>query len=221
MTPYWPADGVHPTCASCSWAVSPANLVEHSNLIPVWVVDGTVPASNVLLAADGSQATLRALDHMAFMLSGQPTQPIQMLHVRPRIQDYCEITMEKETIQDAESVLLDEDRHCMDDFYSQALAVLQKNGVDNSRLKMQYTLKAKMSVPRSIVGYARDKGFRHHRPGPARAEQQSLFRQCIPWLAPKSRGHEPLDSALTLTAHCGRTGTRGLTALTQISMIAF
>jgi nucleotide-binding universal stress UspA family protein len=135
-----------------------ANLVEHSNLIPIWVVDGTVPDGNVLLAADGSQATLRALDHMAFMLSGQPTQPIQMLHVRPRIQDYCEITMEKETIQAAESVLLDEDRHCMDDFYSQALAVLQKNGVDNSRLKIN-TFEGKLSVPRSIVGYARDNGF--------------------------------------------------------------
>jgi nucleotide-binding universal stress UspA family protein len=113
-----------------------ANLVEHSSIIPVWVVEGTVAAGKVLLAADGSQSTLRALDHLAYMLSAQPTLSLELVHVRPRIQDFCEIAVEEATTQDAESVLLNEDRHCMDNFYSQAIAVLKKNGVDEKRLKI-------------------------------------------------------------------------------------
>jgi nucleotide-binding universal stress UspA family protein len=132
-----------------------ANLVEHSELIPIWVVDGTVSSDKILLAADGSQSALRALDHMAFMLSGHSTHAIHVLHIRPRFQDYCEIEMEEATTQDAETVLLNDDRHCMDNFYQQALALLEKNGMEKDRLKVD-TLDGKLSVARSIQNYASD-----------------------------------------------------------------
>ena len=132
-----------------------ANLVEHSELIPIWVVDGTVSSDKILLAADGSQSALRALDHMAFMLSGHSTHAIHVLHIRPRFQDYCEIEMEAATTQDAETVLLNDDRHCMDNFYQQALALLIKNGMEKDRLKVD-TLDGKLSVARSIQNYASD-----------------------------------------------------------------
>jgi nucleotide-binding universal stress UspA family protein len=132
-----------------------ANLVEHSELIPIWVVDGTVSSDKILLAADGSQSALRALDHMAFMLSGHSTRALHVLHIRPRFQDYCEIEMEAATTQDAETVLLNDDRHCMDNFYQQALALLKKNGMEKDRLKVD-TLDGKLSVARSIQNYASD-----------------------------------------------------------------
>ena len=132
-----------------------ANLVEHSELIPIWVVDGTVSSDRILLAADGSQSALRAIDHMAFMLSGHSTQAIHVLHIRPRFQDYCEIEMEAATTQDAETVLLNDDRHCMENFYQQALALLKKNGMEKDRLKVD-TLDGKLSVARSIQNYASD-----------------------------------------------------------------
>ncbi len=135
-----------------------ANLIEHSDLIPIWMVDGDVTTSKVLLAADGSQSTLRALDHMAFMLSGLPEQTIELLHIRPRLQDYCEISLEEETVQDAESILQDEDQHCMDDFYSRALTVLENNNVARDRLNMT-SLDGKLSVPRRILQYAGENGF--------------------------------------------------------------
>jgi nucleotide-binding universal stress UspA family protein len=135
-----------------------ANLVEHSELIPIWVVDGAVSSDKILLAADGSQSALRALDHMAFMLSGHSTHAIHVLHIRPRFQDYCEIDMEEETTQDAETVLLNDDRHCMENFYQQALALLEKNGLDKDRLKVD-TLDGKLSVARSIQNYASDKTY--------------------------------------------------------------
>ena len=135
-----------------------ANLVEHSQVIPIWVVDGNVPNNNVLLAADGSQSTLRALDHLAFMLADQTEQAIKMLHIRPRIQDFCEIALDKELAHNAETVLLDEDQHCMDDFYGMAQTVLQKNNVDESRLEI-VTLDGKLSVTRSILSHARDNSY--------------------------------------------------------------
>ena len=107
-----------------------ANLIENSELIPVWVVDGAVSSDKILLAADGSQSALRALDHLAFMLSIHPTLMIRVLHIQPRFQDYCEIDLENESARDAETVLLDDDRHCMENFKQQALTILAKNGLD-------------------------------------------------------------------------------------------
>jgi nucleotide-binding universal stress UspA family protein len=135
-----------------------ANLVEHSGVIPVWVIDGTVASTKVMLAADGSRSTLRALDHLAFMLSGRPSPKIHILHVRPRFKDYCEIVLEEDASRGAETVLRDEDQQCMDDFHRQALAVLGKNGIDQGALNVT-TLDGKLSIPRSIRAYARDNGY--------------------------------------------------------------
>jgi len=60
------------------------------------------------------------------MLSGHPTKDLQILHLRPRLQDYCEIEMTAETVQDAETVLFDDDPHCMANFRAQAQTVLKK-----------------------------------------------------------------------------------------------
>jgi nucleotide-binding universal stress UspA family protein len=135
-----------------------ANLVAHSKVIPIWVVDCEIHTTKVLLAADGSRPSLTALDHMAFMLSGDSNQKIHVLHVQPRFQDYCVIEAENDTARNAEEALQDGDRHCMRDFYTQALTVLEKNGIDPSRLDME-TLGGNLSVSRTIVEYARKHQF--------------------------------------------------------------
>lgn len=135
-----------------------ANLVEHAKDIPVWMVDGQVTSDKVLLAADGSTASLRALDHLAFMLSGRADVKIDVLHIRPRFQDYCEITLEEETVQDAQAALNDDDAVCMDDFYRQALEILDKNGISKDRMDLQ-TLDGSLSIPRAILKYAQDGQF--------------------------------------------------------------
>jgi hypothetical protein len=95
---------------------------------------------------------------MALVLSGHPTHVIQILHIQPRFQDYCVIDVESETVRDAETVLLNDDRRCMEDFHHQALAVMRKNGLDEDRL--QWTaLDGQMSVVRSILGYAGENDF--------------------------------------------------------------
>ncbi len=129
-----------------------ANLVEHTTLVPIWVVDGTVSSANILLAADGSASALRALDHVAFMLSGHPTPDLQILHIRPRLQDYCEIEMTNEAARDAETVLISDDQHCMTGFREQAMTVLEKNDFPMERLNWE-TLDGKLAVAHAILNH--------------------------------------------------------------------
>ena len=110
------------------------NLIEHAQITPLWVVDGKVTASKILLAVDGSQGALRALDHVCFMLSDAPEQHLDIIHVQPLFSDYCDIDISQEISDSAQEIILSGDRHCMDDFYSQAQLVIQKYGVATERV---------------------------------------------------------------------------------------
>ena len=135
-----------------------ANLVAHSKLVPIWVVDGEVRTGDILLAADGSNTSLRALDHLAFMLSGSDHHNLHVLHVQPRFQDYCKIDLEAEAREQVEASFQDDENKCMDDFHARALEVLDKNNVDRDRFKLE-TMAGALSVPRTIVQYANDAGI--------------------------------------------------------------
>jgi nucleotide-binding universal stress UspA family protein len=135
-----------------------ANLVEHTDLIPVWVVDGTVISEKILLAVDGSSSALRALDHATFMLAGHPTADLEILHVRPRLQDYCDIERTNETARDAEKFLISEDQNCMNDFRGQAMAIIEKNGFPVDHLHWE-TIDGKLSVARAILNHTARNGY--------------------------------------------------------------
>ncbi len=135
-----------------------SSLVEHSKSIPIWVVDGTVTSTDVMLAADGSPATLRALDHLAFMMAADERRNVNLVHVRPRFKDYCEIDLEAESAQSAHEAILNSDQRCMDDFYPQALEVLAKYNIDAGRLDV-HQLDGRMSIARSVLQHAADHGF--------------------------------------------------------------
>jgi nucleotide-binding universal stress UspA family protein len=135
-----------------------ASLVEHSKVTPIWVIDGEADAANILMAADGSQASLRALDHLAFLLSGQEKQNVHILHVRPRFQDFCEIELDPDTAKDVNEAYLEEDQHCMDNFYPKAIEVLQRNGINKERLDFK-TIDGNLSIPRAILAHARKNNF--------------------------------------------------------------
>lgn len=66
--------------------------------------------------------------------------------------------MEAETEKGAEEIFQVIDQKCMDDFFPRALAVMEKNGVDRSRLEL-VTIEDSLSVPSAIVQYAVDNDF--------------------------------------------------------------
>ncbi len=47
----------------------------------------------LLLAVDGSESSLRMVDHVSFMLSGNTSTSITLLHVTNSAQNYCEIDL--------------------------------------------------------------------------------------------------------------------------------
>lgn len=131
-----------------------ANMIEHANVIPVWMVDGEVANDLIVLAADGSQNSLRALDHLAFMLGGQEKAAIRVLHIKPQLREVCDIGVDDETMAAAEEILLDGDRHCIDGFYSQAREIVRKNGLDPDRMEVQ-TVASRVSITGAIIDAAR------------------------------------------------------------------
>lgn len=133
-------------------------LLEHVQLTPVWIVDGEVADSNILLAADGSPNSLRALDHLCFMLSGDPEAAVQLVHVKPRFQELCEIQINGDTAAAAQEAILDSDRRCIDDFYNQAAKVLEKNDISPDRLTIQ-TIENRLSTAGAVVDAAVKGGF--------------------------------------------------------------
>jgi nucleotide-binding universal stress UspA family protein len=135
-----------------------AHLIENSAVIPVWLVDGDVHSTRVLAAVDGSESALRAVDHISFMLSGNPEVRVCFLHVTPRLKDYCEINFGMETGGGLEAVMGQEDRRCMDDFFPAALAKLRGAGFRDSQVETQ-TAATFLGVGETILKAAREGGF--------------------------------------------------------------
>lgn len=135
-----------------------ANLAANSPVTPIWVVDGEILGTKVLLAVDGSSRALRAVDHSAFMLGGDPSACIHMLHVQPRFEDACEMDTEPAAVPEMDSIVLDGDERCMRDFYAQAMGIAARYGFDANRVQME-TLSGRVFAGKAILEAARKGGF--------------------------------------------------------------
>ena len=135
-----------------------AHLIENSPVIPVWLVDGDVRSTRVMAAVDGSESALRAVDHMAFMLSGNPEVRFCFFHVAPRLKDYCEIDFGAEAGGGLETLIAQGDQHCMDDFFPAALAKLREAGFREEQIETR-TATTLLSVGETILTAAREGGF--------------------------------------------------------------
>ena len=127
-----------------------ANLIDNSQLLPVWMVDGEPASGKILLAVDGSPGALRALDHLAFILSGSKDTPIHMIHVQPTLQDFCEIEVPDDPASEAQAILLNSDRQCIDDFHAQACAILKRYGFGSECMELQ-TIRKRSGPARGIM----------------------------------------------------------------------
>ncbi len=58
-----------------------SNLLERSEVIPVWMVDGDVKSQRILVAVDGSESSYRAVDHVIYMFSENPEIKFSLYHV--------------------------------------------------------------------------------------------------------------------------------------------
>jgi nucleotide-binding universal stress UspA family protein len=57
-----------------------SSLLHKCHDVPVWIVDGQVDSRKFLVPVDGSHFTLEALDHLCFILQGNPYAEITLFH---------------------------------------------------------------------------------------------------------------------------------------------
>jgi nucleotide-binding universal stress UspA family protein len=134
-----------------------SQLVEHSRLIPVWVVDGDVESMKVMLAVDGSEASLRAVDHFSFMVGGNEELKVTVFHVTPMLRNYCVIDFdEKES--DAGKVIARGARRCVDHFYAQARKKFTEAGLRDDQVELE-VVKRSVDVGKAIVGQIRKQDY--------------------------------------------------------------
>ena len=147
-----------------------------------------------MAAVDGSESALRAVDHMAFMLSGNPEIRFCFFHVTPLLKEYCEIHFDAERARAWENLIAQGDQRCMDDFFPAALAKLREAGFREDQIETR-TDTTLLSVGDTILEAAREGGFgaivmgRRQSTSPFSAEGCPLWRtqklsDAALWLVP-------------------------------------
>jgi len=132
-----------------------AKLVEHSRLIPVWLVDDNVTSTRIMVAVDGSESSLRAVDHLSFMVGENPKIKITLFHVIPRLKDYCAIRFDdKEAGEGIDQVIAKGDKRCIDHFYAHARSKFEKAGIKENQVEIKVT-KCAVNVGKAIVDEAK------------------------------------------------------------------
>ena len=112
------------------------NIVDNSQLLPVWLVDGKAPSANVLVAVDGSDSALRAVDHLAFIFGGNPDIAITFYHMAPTLADFCPIDFADTDTSGLETIIREGDKACIDRFFARALEKLAAAGIAEKQVKI-------------------------------------------------------------------------------------
>ncbi len=134
-----------------------ADLVEHCRIVPVWVVDGEVTSPKVMLAIDGSESSLKAVDHLSFMVGGNPDVKITLYHVTPRVGEYCVVDFNAKT-NHVDEIIAHGDKRCIDDFYAVAEKKMKQAGLQEGQLNIKVA-KRTLNVGKAIVNEAKKGGY--------------------------------------------------------------
>ncbi len=136
-----------------------SNLVEHSPLIPVWVVDGTVTDTRLLVSVDASDSALRAVAHLCYMVGECEAAHITLLHVTPTLRDFCVIDASRDKEDEEILDLLNRtDQKCVDRFFHQAARKFRESGIAEDRVEFK-TEKSLVSVGGTVVAAAKEGGY--------------------------------------------------------------
>lgn len=125
-------------------------VVQHAERVPVWIIGGRVSSLKILCAVDGSEGALRAVDHMAFMLGGNPECHVTLFHVGASLANYCTLDFDQNLEADIEGDIMRGDSECMDDFYARAVKVLRDAGLSRDQIETK-TREHMRSVQAAIV----------------------------------------------------------------------
>lgn len=130
-------------------------IVQHAERVPVWIIGGRITSLKILCAVDGSEGALRAVDHMAFMLGGNPECTVTLFHVGASLANYCTLDFDQDLEADIEGDIMRGDSECMDDFYVRAVKILQEAGLSRDQIETKSKEHVR-SVQAAIVEEVKD-----------------------------------------------------------------
>jgi nucleotide-binding universal stress UspA family protein len=131
-----------------------AKLVEDSKLIPVWVVDGNVTSTRIMVAVDGSESSLRPVDHLSFMVGENPKIKVTLFHVIPKLGGRCVIDF-KEKESGVDEIMTKGSRNCVDHFYAHAQKKFREAGIQENQIEIK-AVKRTMNVGKAVVDEAKN-----------------------------------------------------------------
>ena len=133
------------------------SVLEHTDNTPVWAIGGDVKPSKIMIAIDGSESSLRAVDHVSFILGDSPDSEITLLHVTPRLRDYCAVDFGEEG-DPMKEVISSGDKQCVGSFYIHARERFANAGMDESQIDIQ-EVTTTLNIGKTIVDEALKGGF--------------------------------------------------------------
>lgn len=132
-----------------------ADILEQSQEIPVWLVDGEAGAGEMLVAVDGSEASLRVIDHVSFILSGASETRMTLLHIASNARNTCQIDLEEEPDTDLEDIITRGDKACINQFYARVLEKFKQAGISEEQVRFE-TIKGRRRIGKAIMDFAEE-----------------------------------------------------------------
>jgi nucleotide-binding universal stress UspA family protein len=144
-----------------SWDFSigtiPTKVVNYGLEIPVWVVAGESTPMKTMLAVDGSENSLRAVDHLIYIAGRNTDISITLFHVIPYLRHYYSVDIEKSRGY-LQLVMNREDKRRMEGFYEKAYERLKIAGLRTSQIN---TTTCRRSNDIFTAIYSEAKGGQH------------------------------------------------------------
>ena len=111
-----------------------ANIVNNSKVIPIWLVDEQKSSKDIMVAVDGSENALKAVDHLAFMVDGNSDVKLTFFHMMPRLKDFCPVDFENSHAAKLEEIIRQGDKACIDQFFAHAKKRLHEAKIRDSQI---------------------------------------------------------------------------------------
>lgn len=134
-----------------------ANLVENSTFLPIWIVDGEIRSTRLMVAVDGSESAMRVVDHLTHIFKDNRKAKFHLLHVIPRMVESCGIDF-GDGRKRLEMVGQRGAHHCIDHFYAKSLARFKAAGIGRHQIEIQI-LEKELNPGKAIIRVATEGNF--------------------------------------------------------------
>jgi nucleotide-binding universal stress UspA family protein len=111
-------------------------VVDHAIQMPVWIVSGEDVSMKIMVAVDGSENSLRDVEHLIRMVGAHPDLQLTLFHVLPHLRHYYSVDFEIEN-PELQEVLEREDKRRVEAFYEEAIHRFKTAGIKKSQIRLK------------------------------------------------------------------------------------